>query len=51
MSKPLIIIADTDELYLTNLERKFLEEFDDQIDLEIISDADYFEKDLKLHYP
>ena len=44
MSKPLIIIADTDELYLTNLERKFLEEFDDQIDLEIISDADYFEK-------
>lgn len=29
MSKPLIIIADTDELYLQNLERKFLEEFDD----------------------
>lgn len=23
MSKPLIIIADTDELYLQNLERKF----------------------------
>ena len=37
MSKPLIIIADTDELYLQNLERKFLEEFDDQIELEIIS--------------
>ena len=38
MSKPLIIIADTNELYLQNLERKFLEEFDDQIELEIISD-------------
>ena len=36
MSKPLIIIADTNELYLQNLERKFLEEFDDQIELEII---------------
>ena len=35
MSKPLIIIADTNELYLQNLERKFLEEFDDQIELEI----------------
>ena len=44
MSKPLIIIADTDELYLQNLERKFLEEFDDQIELEIISDPVYFEQ-------
>lgn len=44
MSKPLIIIADTDELYLQNLERKFLEEFDDQIELEIISDLVYFEQ-------
>ena len=44
MSKPLIIIADTNELYLTNLERKFLEELDDQIDLEIISDAGYFKQ-------
>ena len=44
MSKPLKIIADTNELYLTNLERKFLEELDDQIDLEIISDAGYFKQ-------
>ena len=47
MSKPLIIIADTDELYLQNLERKFLEEFDDQIELEIISDPVYFEQRLR----
>lgn len=43
MSKPLIIIADTDENYLTTLEYKFLESLDEKIELEIISDRNYFE--------
>lgn len=43
MSKPLIIIADTNQEYLATLEKKFLEELNDQADLEIISDIEYFE--------
>lgn len=42
MSKPLIVIADTDENYLETLEYKFLETLDEKITLEIISDYDYY---------
>jgi len=44
MSKPLIVIADTDEKYLATLEYKFLSELDDMVELEIISRKDYFEQ-------
>lgn len=43
MSRPLIVIADTDENYLATLEYKFLEALDEKIELEIISDRTYFE--------
>lgn len=43
MSKPLVIIADTDANYLMPLEYKFLETLGDKIELEIISDYDYFD--------
>lgn len=42
MSKPLIVIADTDEKYLAALEYKFLSELDDEVELELISDKAYF---------
>ncbi len=42
MSKPLIVIADTNERYISTLEYKFAEAFDERIDLEIISDEQYF---------
>lgn len=42
MSKPLVVIADRDENYLATFEYKFLEQFDDKIELEIISDEEYF---------
>lgn len=42
MGKPVVIIADTDEKYIAPLEMKFLDEFDDEIQLQIISDIDYF---------
>lgn len=42
MSKPLVVIADRDENYLATFEYKFLEQFDDKIELEIISDENYF---------
>jgi len=43
MKKPRVIFADTDEQYLVPLELKFLEELGDMIDLEIITDAAFFE--------
>lgn len=43
MSKPLIVIADSDENYLAALEYKFLETLSEKIELEIISDSKYFE--------
>lgn len=43
MSRLLVVIADEDEKYLSTLEYKFLQELDDKIDLEIISDRAYFE--------
>lgn len=42
MSQPRIIIADTDIDYIIPLQMKFAEEFLGKIDLEIITDKDYF---------
>ncbi len=42
MSKPRVIIADTDANYVIRLQTKFAEEFLDDIDLEIITDLEYF---------
>ncbi|WP_298847318.1 AAA family ATPase [Clostridium sp.] len=42
MSKLVVVLADTDEKYLMPLELKFIEEFGDKADIEVISDKDYF---------
>ncbi len=42
MGKPRIIIADMDFSYIVPLQQKFVEDYFDSIDLEIISDKDYF---------
>lgn len=42
MSKPLLIIADRDEDYLLAIEKKILKEIGNQIELEVISDVNYF---------
>lgn len=42
MAKPRIIIADTDSSYIIPLQLRFVEEFFEKIDLEIITDKDYF---------
>lgn len=44
MAKPRIIIADTDINYIVPLQLKFAEDFFEKIDLEIISDKDYFDQ-------
>lgn len=44
MAKPRIIIADTDEGYIIPLQLKFAEEFFDKVDLEIITDPEYFQE-------
>ncbi|WP_455713990.1 AAA family ATPase [Anaerosporobacter sp.] len=44
MARPRVIIADTDASYIVPLQLKFVKEFFDQIDLEIITDKEYFEK-------
>lgn len=44
MPKPRIIIADTDAGYIIPLQLKFAEEFFDKVDLEIITDQEYFDK-------
>lgn len=43
MTKARVIIADTDLDYIIPLQLKFAEDFFDAIELEIISDEDYFE--------
>lgn len=43
MARPRIIIADTDVNYILSLQLKFIEEFFEKIDLEIITDKDYFD--------
>lgn len=42
MSKSKIVIADADMNYIVPLQQKFVEEFFEKIDLEIISDRNYF---------
>lgn len=42
MSKPRIMIADLDENYIIPLQAKFIEEYFDAIDLEIVTDPLYF---------
>lgn len=44
MPRPRIIIADTDVSYINPLQLKFVEEFFEEIDLELISDRDYFDE-------
>lgn len=44
MEKPRIIIADEDYGYLIPLQLKFIEEFFEKIDLEVITDRNYFEQ-------
>lgn len=44
MAKFTVILADTDEKFLTPLELKFLEELDDNAELEIITDPEYFKE-------
>lgn len=42
MIKPRVIIADEDESYIVPLQLKFVKDFFNKIDLEIISDKEYF---------
>lgn len=42
--KPRIVIADNDKNYIVPLQLKFVEDFFDKTDLEIISDSKYFEE-------
>ncbi|MEE1057346.1 MAG: AAA family ATPase [Acutalibacteraceae bacterium] len=44
MPKPRIIIADTDVNYIFPIQLKFVEEFFDKIDIEIICDESYYEE-------
>ena len=43
MSKPLIVLADRDEKYIATLEYKFLDALGDAVELEIITDEEYFQ--------
>ena len=44
MKKPRVIIADTDAAYTIPLQLKFVEEYFNKIDLEIITQASFFER-------
>lgn len=44
MFRPRVIIADIDENYIKPLQFKFIKEFFDKIDLEIITEREYFEE-------
>ncbi len=44
MAKPRIIIADTDANYIIPLQLKFVEDFFSKVDLEIITDEEYFDE-------
>ena len=44
MAKPRIIIADTNVDYIIPLQYKFISEFFDKIDLEVITDSEYFDE-------
>lgn len=43
MAKPRIIIADTDINYIVPLQLKFVEDFFEKVDLEIITESEYFD--------
>lgn len=43
MAKPRIIIADTDISYIIPLQLKFVEDFFEKVDIEIVTDNEYFE--------
>lgn len=43
MIKPRIIIADTDANYIVPLQLKFVEDFFEKVDIEIITEEDYFQ--------
>ena len=42
MAKQAIILADTDEKFIASLELKFVEELNENLNLEIITDENYF---------
>lgn len=44
MAKPRVIIADTDISYIIPLQLKFVEEFFEKIDIEIVTDKEYYEQ-------
>ena len=44
MKKPVVVLADTDIKIITPLELRFLEEYDDKIDLQVITDREYFDE-------
>ena len=43
MAKPRIIIADTDISYIIPLQLKFVEDFFEKVELEIITDEQYYD--------
>lgn len=43
MARPRIIIADTDHSYIVPLQHKFIEDFFEKIELEIIIEKSFFE--------
>lgn len=44
MEKKLIVVVDTDEEYLSALEYKLLEEWEEKADIEIITQLKYFQE-------
>lgn len=44
MNKPRIIIADTDKHYILPLQLKFIQEYFNKVDLEIITNKEYFDQ-------
>ena len=44
MASPRIIIADRDINYIAPIQLKFIEEFFDKIQLEVITDEDYYDQ-------
>lgn len=44
MKKPVIVIADVEEQYVLTLEKKIISELQDKVNLEVITEPNYFEK-------
>lgn len=49
MIKPRIVIADVDYDYIIRLQQKFITEFLDKIELEVVTDCDYFQELFSVH--